>query len=80
MEDICKVPGVDIAFIGPGDLATDVHACARARIRACIRAYICIRICTGVHWCVRRADCMPFTLSGASFTLWPHGMHVCIQS
>ena len=24
MEDICKVPGVDIAFIGPGDLATDM--------------------------------------------------------
>jgi len=24
VEDICKVPGVDIAFIGPGDLATDM--------------------------------------------------------
>ena len=24
VEDICKVPGVDIAFVGPADLATDM--------------------------------------------------------
>jgi len=35
VEDICKVPGVDIAFIGPGDLATDMGLVAKHGMPAC---------------------------------------------
>jgi len=35
VEDICKVPGVDIAFIGPGDLATDMGLVTKYGMPGC---------------------------------------------
>jgi len=35
VEDICAVPGVDVAFIGPGDLATDMGLVAKHGMPAC---------------------------------------------
>uniref|UniRef100_A0A7S2FPK8 HpcH/HpaI aldolase/citrate lyase domain-containing protein n=1 Tax=Haptolina brevifila TaxID=156173 RepID=A0A7S2FPK8_9EUKA len=35
VDEICAVPGVDIAFIGPGDLATDMGLVAKVGMPAC---------------------------------------------
>lgn len=35
VDEICAVPGVDVAFIGPGDLATDMGLVAKHGMPAC---------------------------------------------